>query len=59
VAEQALEGVGVAAVSQIIDGEGVAEAVDVDADEAGALADLLEQVEQGVTVEGVAKFGDE
>ena len=58
VTEQALQGVRIAAIAEVVDREGVAEAVNVDAGEAGALADLLKQIKQGVTVKGVAKLGD-
>ncbi len=41
----------VAAVAEEADGEGVAEAVDVGARDAGALADALQDLAQGVAID--------
>lgn len=58
VAEEVLEGAGVAAVAEEEHGEGVPETVRVDVGDAGALAEAGEEVDQGVTVDRAA-VGDE
>lgn len=59
VSKDDLEGVGVAAVSQIVDGEGVAKTVGVDAMDAGALAEGLQELEHALANHPPALDGDE
>ena len=59
VAEEALEGVDVSAVAEVVDGEGVAKAVGVGFGDAGAFAEGLQVRAEGGAVEGVVLLGDE
>lgn len=59
VAEDHLEGVNIATVAQVGDGEGVAETVWVDAEHAGAGPGQVEQVVELVAGEGALVGGDE
>lgn len=52
VAEDHFEGVGVATVAQVVDGEGVTEAVGVDVGYFGAVADAVQLFDQATTIHG-------
>ncbi len=57
VAKQGLESVGVAAVAQKLDGEGVPEAVGVGVGDGGAGAEAVDETTQGVAAEGMTLGG--
>lgn len=59
VAEHELERPGVAAIAQEVDSEGMAESVDIDAGDTGALADASERLAQDVAIERLGFVGDE
>lgn len=59
VAEDHFEGVGVATVAQVVDGEGVTEAVGVDVGDFGAAAYAVQLFEETVTIHGFASRVDE
>lgn len=59
VAEDALEGIDVAAVADVVDGECVAESVDGGVHDAGTPAEGLEPFVEGVAVEFGPQAGDE
>ena len=59
VGQKALQGVGVAAVSQEIDGKGVTEAVDVGVRDASGVSQTIDEVAERITVEGSAFPGGE
>lgn len=59
VAKEYLEGVGVAAIAEVVDGEGVAKAVDVGVVDSGALGDGGDGVVEMIAGEGLAVAGDE
>jgi hypothetical protein len=54
--QQALEGVGVSAVSQKVDGKGVTEAVGVSIGDASAFSETTDEVAKCVTGEGSAQM---
>ena len=58
-AEEALQSVGIATVSQEIDGKGVSEAVDVGVGDASAPAQAADEKAKGMTIERMASPGDE
>ena len=58
-AQEALQGVGVAAVSKEIDGKGVTEAVDVGVRDASGVSQMIDEVAERITVEGSAFPGGE
>jgi len=59
VSEESLEGVSVAAVSDEVDGKGVAEAVDVGMGDVGPGPDAVNEVIEAIAAEGTALLGDE
>jgi len=59
VAKEGLEDVAISAVAQELDGEGVAEAVGVGIDDAGAAAEAGDETEEGVAADGQAALGEE
>ena len=58
VTEEALQGVGVAAVSEEVDGKGMTKAVDIGAGDFGAGSDVVDKVVESVTVKGALLLGD-